>query len=132
MHKEYQVKIARKDQTLRKHSDIIKKLFVKYKDLCSELSIEPKISVKENDAGFVDVVLVAFFYFLSSSLRTRSCEKRLERSREKQRELLTKSSGSTIIREDSGRRLKPRIYQTTNSGEKSKSSSTSRSKRKLM
>lgn len=61
MHKDYQVKIARKDQTLRKHSDIIKKLFVKYKDLCSELSIEPKISVKDNDAGFVDVVLVAFF-----------------------------------------------------------------------
>lgn len=62
MHKEYQVKIARKDQTLRKHSELIKKLYTKYKEQCGELSIEPKISVKENDAGFVDVVLVKFYW----------------------------------------------------------------------
>ena len=62
MHHKLQDQVTRKDENLRKHTTVVEKLFDKYKDLCAQNDIEPKIKLEKNAEGVIEVTLVEYGY----------------------------------------------------------------------
>lgn len=57
--------IGRKDENLKKHTEVVERLYDKYRVICSKYKVEPRILLEKNSQGVIDVVLVALSYFFS-------------------------------------------------------------------
>jgi hypothetical protein len=53
-----QEQVNRKDENLKKHTEVVERLYDKYKVLCRKSEVEPKILLTKNAQGIIDVTLV--------------------------------------------------------------------------
>lgn len=58
LHTKLQEQVVQKENNLRKHTEIVEKLYKKYKSLCEKADIEPQIKLEKNEEGVIDVTLV--------------------------------------------------------------------------
>lgn len=73
LHNKLQDQVARKDENLKKHTEVVERLYEKYIDLCRKNEIEARIRLEKSPEGVIDVTLVCFF---SDSLKTPKSENR--------------------------------------------------------
>jgi hypothetical protein len=64
-----QEQIGRKDDNLKKHTEVVERLYEKYLVLCSRADVDPRILLQKNAQGIIDVTLVGLFYPLSLTMR---------------------------------------------------------------
>ena len=55
-----QEQVNRKDENLKKHTEVVERLYEKYKILCNKSHVEPRIQLTKNAQGIIDVTLVGF------------------------------------------------------------------------
>ena len=58
IHSSLHEQVIRKNDNLKKHTDVVEKLYIKYKDLCMKAKLEPKILLEKNEDGIIEVTLV--------------------------------------------------------------------------
>ena len=60
--------IGRKDENLKKHTEVVETLYDKYRAVCSKYKVEPRIYLEKNQQGVIDVVLVVYFDVFSQMM----------------------------------------------------------------
>jgi hypothetical protein len=55
-----QEQVHRKDENLKKHTEVVERLYDKYRVLCRKSDVEPRIHLTKNAQGIIDVTLVGF------------------------------------------------------------------------
>ena len=73
LHNKLQDQVARKDENLKKHTEVVERLYEKYIDLCKKNEIEARIRLEKSPDGVIDVTLVSD---LSPSQKTPRSENR--------------------------------------------------------